>query len=182
MNLEQFLIRLASFLWGMPLVLLLVGGGIYFAFYSRFLPYRFLGHALSLLTGKWDNPNHKGYLPHFQALTTALSGTLGLGNISGVAIAITMGGPGAVFWMWITALVGTATKFYTASLAILYRGKDSLGEERGGPMYVVREGLSKSWEPLAILFCIAGIIVWYSKLVERRKRISGPLRLKLRLD
>ena len=155
---ENYLDSLASYLWAMPLVLFIVGSGVYFVFSSRFLPYRFISHTFSVLTGKWDNPNHLGYLPHFQALSTALSGTLGLGNVAGVAIAIKMGGPGAIFWMWVTALVGTATKFYTASLAVMFRGKDSLGETQAGPMYVVMEGLGKSWRPLAVLFCVAGLV------------------------
>ena len=155
---ENYLESLASYLWAMPLVLFIVGSGVYFVFSSRFLPYRFISHTFSVLTGKWDNPKHPGYLPHFQALSTALSGTLGLGNVAGVAIAIKMGGPGAIFWMWVTALVGTATKFYTASLAVMYRGKDSLGGTQAGPMYVVMEGLGKSWRPLAVLFCVAGLV------------------------
>ncbi len=81
----------------------------------------------NLLRGKYSDPNDPGHIPHSQALSTALSGTLGLGNIAGVAIAISIGGPGAVFWMWVTAIVGVATKFYTASLAVMYRGKDSSG-------------------------------------------------------
>ena len=107
--------------------------------------------------GKYDDPNDDGHIPHFQALTTALSGTLGMGNIAGVAVAITMGGPGAIFWMWVTALVGVATKYYTCTLSIMYRGCDSLGVLQGGPMYVIREGLGPKWQPLAILFAIAGL-------------------------
>jgi alanine or glycine:cation symporter, AGCS family len=155
---ENYLESLASQLWAMPLVLFIVGSGVYFLFSSRFLPYRFIVHTISVLSGKWDNSNHQGYLPHFQALSTALSGTLGLGNVAGVAIAIKMGGPGAIFWMWVTAIVGTATKFYTASLAVMFRGKNNLGEIQAGPMYVVVEGLGKNWRPLAVLFCAAGLI------------------------
>jgi alanine or glycine:cation symporter, AGCS family len=155
---ENYLESLASQLWTMPLVLFIVGSGVYFIFYSRFLPYCYIPHTFSILLGKWDNANHQGYLPHFQALSTALSGTLGLGNLAGVAIAIKMGGPGAIFWMWVTALVGTATKFYTASLAVMFRGKNNLGEIQAGPMYVVVEGLGKAWRPLAVLFCAAGLL------------------------
>ena len=155
---ENFLESLASQLWAMPLVLFVVGSGCYFVYSSRLLPYRFIVHTLSALTGKWDNASHTGYLSHFQALSTALSGTLGLGNVAGVAIAIKMGGPGAIFWMWVTALVGTATKFYTASLAVMFRGKNNLGEIQAGPMYVVVEGLGKNWRPLAVLFCAAGLL------------------------
>jgi alanine or glycine:cation symporter, AGCS family len=155
---ENFLESLASQLWAMPLVLFIVGSGVYFVYSSRLLPYRFISHSISVLMGKYDNANHQGYLPHFQALSTALSGTLGLGNVAGVALAIKMGGPGAIFWMWVTALVGTATKFYTASLAVMFRGKNNLGELQAGPMYVVVEGLGKNWRPLAVLFAAAGLI------------------------
>lgn len=147
----------ASFMWGMPLVVLLVGGGLFFALYSGLYPYRHFRHALTILRGHYDDPDHGGHIPHFQALSTALSGTLGLGNVAGVAVAITMGGPGAIFWMWVTAVVGVATKFFTATLAIMYRGHDSLGHLQGGPMYVIREGLGGRWLPLALLFALAGV-------------------------
>ncbi len=155
--LENALVTFAGFIWGMPLVVLLVGGGTFFLVYSRLLPYRHFRHAIDILRGRYDDPNDPGHIVHFQALTTALSGTLGLGNIAGVAVAITLGGPGAIFWMWITAVVGIATKFFTASLAIMYRGRDSLGHLQGGPMYVVREGLGRRWMPLAGLFAVAGL-------------------------
>ncbi|MBU2893527.1 alanine:cation symporter family protein [Colwellia sp. D2M02] len=155
---EELLVTLVNFSWGLPMVLLLVGGGAYFVVHSRLLPYRKLSHAISIISGKFDNEkNAKGDLSHFQALIVALSGTLGLGNIAGVAVAITMGGPGAIFWMWLTAIFGIATKFYTASLAIMYRGEDRSGKLQGGPMYVIREGLGKKYLPLAWLFCIGCI-------------------------
>jgi AGCS family alanine or glycine:cation symporter len=155
---EDLLVTLVNFAWGLPMVLLLVGGGAYFVIHSRLIPYKRLGHALSIIGGKYDNEqNTQGDISHFQALIVALSGTLGLGNIAGVAVAITMGGPGAIFWMWLTAIVGIATKFYTASLAVMFRGKDRSGKLQGGPMYVIREGLGKKWQPLAWLFCIGCI-------------------------
>ena len=120
-QIEDFLNAWADLMWSTPLVILLVGGGMFFMVYSRFRPYRYFGHAIALLRGKYSDPNDPGHIPHSQALATALSGTLGLGNIAGVAIAISMGGPGAVFWMWVTAIVGVSTKFYTASLAVMYR-------------------------------------------------------------
>lgn len=146
------------FVWGPPILILLLGGGIFFSFYSRFIPYRYFRHGLAVLSGKYDNPDAAGDLTHRQALAAALSGTLGLGNIAGVAIAITAGGPGSVFWMWISALVGVSTKFFTCTLGVMYRGHDSQGNLQGGPMYVVREGLGKRFYPLAILFSIAGLI------------------------
>lgn len=157
-EIEAALKAFANFMWGPPLVLLLVGGGLFFVLYSRLLPYRHFGHALGILRGKYDNADDDGDISHFRALSTALSGTLGLGNIAGVAVAITAGGPGAVFWMWVTAVVGVATKFYTCTLAIMYRGRDSAGDLQGGPMYVVREGLGRRWWPLATLFAVAGLI------------------------
>ena len=157
-SLETTLSSLAGWLWGPPMVILLVGGGLFLVGHSRLLPYRHFGHAVRVARGDYDRPDDAGQLPHFHALSTALSGTLGLGNVAGVAVAITMGGPGAIFWMWITALVGVATKFYTCTLAIMYRGRDSLGELQGGPMYVVREGLGPRWWPLALLFALAGLV------------------------
>jgi len=148
----------ASFIWGLPLVILLIGGGLYLLVLSRFLPFRFFIHAITILRGKYDNPNDKGQITHFQALTTALSSTIGMGNIAGVAVAISIGGPGAMFWMWISAIVGMSTKFFTCTLAILYRGKDSEGKVQGGPMYFIVEGLGKPWKPLAIFFSFCGLI------------------------
>ena len=154
-QIEAFLNAWADLMWSTPLVVLLVGGGLFFMIYSRFRPYRYFGHAIDLLRGKYSDPNDPGHIPHSQALSTALSGTLGLGNIAGVAIAISMGGPGAVFWMWVTAIVGVSTKFYTASLAVMYRGQDGDGMLQGGPMYVIREGMGHRWYPLAVLFALA---------------------------
>jgi len=139
------------------MVFLLVGGGLYFIIYSRFAPFLYFNHALELLSGRYDDPDDPGDINHFQALSSALAATVGLGNISGVAVAIFMGGPGALFWMWVSAVVGIATKFFTCSLSIMYRGKDSLGKIQGGPMYVIMEGLGKKWKPLAILFTLGGL-------------------------
>ena len=158
LQLEQFFNAWADLMWGTPLVVLLVGGGLFFMFYSGFGPYKYFGHALRLLSGKLDDPNDPGRIPHAQALSTALSGTIGLGNIAGVAIAISIGGPGAVFWMWITAIVGVATKFYTASLSVMYRSEGSDGTLHGGPMYVIMEGMGKRFYPLAALFAVACLI------------------------
>jgi AGCS family alanine or glycine:cation symporter len=149
---------MASIAWGLPLLILLIGGGLYLIFRIQFLPFRFLGHAIAVLRGKYDNKNDTGEITHFQALTTALSATIGMGNISGVALAIFIGGPGAVFWMWVSAVIGMSTKFFTATLAIMYRGKDSEGNLQGGPMYFITEGLGKKWKPLAVLFSISGLI------------------------
>jgi len=145
-------------MWGTPLLILLLGGGLYFFIYSGLVPFRYFRHAIRILAGKYDDPNEPGDISHYQALSTALSATVGMGNVSGVAVAIATGGPGAIFWMWISAFFGVATKFFTCSLAVMYRGKDSLGKLQGGPMYVIVEGMGKNWRPLAIFFSLAGMI------------------------
>jgi len=156
--LDKLVADFASFMWGPSLVVLLIGGGLYFLARSSFLPYRYFGHAINVLRGKYDDPDDPGQINHFEALATALSATVGMGNIAGVAVAISIGGPGAVFWMWVSAFIGMCTKFFTCTLAILYRGKDSNGEIQGGPMYFIVEGLGKKWKPLAIFFSVAGLI------------------------
>lgn len=157
MTLKELLTAFGNGMWGTPLLVLLMGGGLFFMLYSRFLPFRYFKHAIQILRGKYDGEKSEGDINHYQALSTALAATVGMGNISGVAVAITMGGPGAIFWMWVSAFVGMATKFFTCTLAVMYRGKDSLGQLQGGPMYVIREGLGKKWQFLAVLFCVAGI-------------------------
>ncbi|MEE4280068.1 MAG: alanine/glycine:cation symporter family protein [Halieaceae bacterium] len=157
-ELERWALAFESFVWGTPLVMLLLCGGLFFLFYSRGIPYRHFGHAIGIMLGRHNTPDQPGELSHGQALAAALSGTMGLGNIAGVAMAIVAGGPGAVFWMWISALVGVATKFFTCSLGVMYRGPDSLGNIQGGPMYIIREALPKQFRPLAIWFSIAGLI------------------------
>ena len=150
----------ASFMWGLPLVILLVGGGVFFMLHSRLRHLRYFRHSVDLLRGKFDadSASAVGDITHYAALATALAGTMGLGNITGVAVALTVGGPGAIFWMWVTALVGISTKFYTATLAILFRGTDDAGRLQGGPMYIIREGLGRRWLPLAWLFAVAGMV------------------------
>lgn len=155
---ENLLIRFGELAWGPWLLVLILGGGIYFVIYSRFIPFKYMSHSIALLRGHYDDDNSTGDITHFQALSSALAGTVGMGNIAGVAVAIHVGGPGAVFWMWMTAILGIATKFFTCTLAIMYRGKDSEGHLQGGPMYVITEGLGKKWRPLAVFFCVAGII------------------------
>ena len=156
--LETFFNRWADLMWGTPLVVLLVGGGLYFMIHSAFRPYRYFGHAINLVLGKYSLKDDPGSIPHSQALSTALSGTLGLGNIAGVAIAISVGGPGSIFWMWVTAIVGVSTKFFTGSLSVMYRHQDLNGQIYGGPMYVIMKGMGKKWYPLAALFAGACMI------------------------
>jgi len=156
--LETIFVAFGNYAWGTPLLILLIGGGLYFVIHSRFQPYKYFKHSIQVITGKFDDPNAPGDINHFQALSSALAATVGMGNISGVAIAISMGGPGALFWMWVSALVGMMTKFYTCTLAVMYRGTDSSGKLQGGPMYVIREGLGEKWKPLAVMFALCGLI------------------------
>lgn len=139
------------------MLFLIVGGGLYLVAYSKLLPYRYFKHAILITSGKYDNPDDPGEVSHLQALSSAVAATVGLGNISGVAIAIYLGGPGVVFWIWMTALVGICIKFYSCSLAIMFRDKDSEGNLQGGPMYYITMGMGKKARPLAVFFCIAGL-------------------------
>ena len=157
MEIEQLFSDISSFVWSFPLIILLIGGGLYLIVYSRFIPFKYFFHAIDVVRGKYDNSNDDGEISHFAALSTALSATVGMGNIAGVSVAISIGGPGAIFWMWVSGIIGMSTKFFTSSLAIMYRGKDDLGELQGGPMYVIREALGGKWLPLAWMFAIAGM-------------------------
>ncbi len=141
--------------WAM--LILLIGGGLFLVFRSKFLPYRYFGHAIAITAGKHDKEGAKGDVSHLQALSAAVAATVGLGNISGVAIAIYMGGPGVVFWIWVTALIGMCIKFYSCSLSIMFRGKDSEGKLQGGPMFYIIQGIGQKAKPLASFFCIAGL-------------------------
>jgi len=156
--LGSFIIEFTNRIWGLPLLILLIGGGVFFFFYSGLAPFRHLRHAIQILLGKYDDPNDPGDINHYEALSTALASTIGMGNISGVAIAIATGGPGAIFWMWVSAFFGMATKFFTCSLAVMYRKKDENDDLQGGPMYVITEGLGRNWKPLATFFSLAGMI------------------------
>lgn len=157
-TIESLTNQFATFMWGYPLLVLLVGGGLFFTVYSRFIPFRYFKHAVKILSGKYDRSEDPGDISHFQALSTALASTIGMGNISGVAVAIAVGGPGALFWMWISAIVGMSTKFFTCTLSVLYRGRDDKGDVQGGPMYVIETALPKIFKPLAVLFSTAGLI------------------------
>ncbi len=139
------------------MLILLIGGGLFLVFQSKFLQYRYFGHAIAITAGKHDTEGAKGDVSHLQALSAAVAATVGLGNISGVAIAIYMGGPGVVFWIWITALIGMCIKFYSCSLSIMFRGTDSEGKLQGGPMFYITQGIGKKAKPLATFFCIAGL-------------------------
>ncbi|WP_028888701.1 alanine/glycine:cation symporter family protein [Tenacibaculum ovolyticum] len=157
-DIQNIVANFSSWIWGIPLLILLIGGGLCLFIYSGLVPFRYMGHAIAVLRGKYDKHDSPGDLSHYEALSSAIAATVGMGNISGVAIAIATGGPGAIFWMWVSAFVGMATKFFTCSLAIMYRGKDDEGNAKGGPMYVITEGLGKKWKPLAVFFATAGLV------------------------
>jgi len=154
---SEFLSTLATVIWT-PVLFLIIFGGLGFLIYSGFTPYRYFGHAIDILKGKYNNPNDPGQIKAYEALSTNLASTVGMGNIAGVAIAISMGGPGALFWMWVTAFVGMSSNFFTSTLSVMFRGKDSTGVIQGGPMYVIREAMTKKWYPLAVLFSVCCLV------------------------
>ena len=154
-SIEEFLNKAVVMVWGTPLVLLLCGTGLLLTLALGFPQFRAFGHAIDVVRGKFDDPEDPGEISHFQALCTALSATIGLGNIAGVAIAISVGGPGAVFWMLLVGLLGMATKFAECSLALMYRHIDAKGEVHGGPMYYMEKALGKKFKPMAMFFAVA---------------------------
>lgn len=155
--LDEFFLQFATIAWGQPTQLLLLGAGLFFAITAKFKPYRYLFFAFDILRGKYPSKG-AGEVSHFKALTATLSGTIGLGNIAGVAAAIYFGGPGAVFWMWVTAIFGIATKFFTATLSSLYREISPDGTVNAGTMYVIKNGLPKYMLPFAYMFAFFGMI------------------------
>jgi AGCS family alanine or glycine:cation symporter len=152
----EFFTKLSDIVWGPPLLILIVGTGIFLTFRISFLQFSNLPYALKLAFSKNQDKTSEGDVSHFQSLMTALAATIGTGNIAGVATAVVLGGPGAVFWMWITALVGMATKYAEAILAVKYRKVGKNGEMAGGPMYYIERGLGWKW--LAVLFAFFGAI------------------------
>jgi AGCS family alanine or glycine:cation symporter len=154
---SELISAIATGVWT-PVLFLLILGGLFFLLYSRFVQYKYFKHTIDILRGKFNNPDDPGQINAYEALSTALASTVGMGNIAGVAAAISIGGPGALFWMWVTAFVGMSTNFFTSTLSVMYRGKDSEGTIQGGPMYVIREALGKSWYPLAILFSLCAMV------------------------
>jgi len=140
------------------MVLALVGTGIYATIKLGFPQIRYLKHGINVTKGIYDNPDDQGDLNHFRALTTALSATVGIGNIAGVATAVYYGGPGAIFWMWVTAFFGTTLKYAECTLSLKYREMDALGKTAGGPMYTIENGLGKNWRWLAVAFASFAVI------------------------
>ena len=156
-SLGQWITAVSDFVCGYPLFILLVGGGLYFLLYSGFVPLRYYGKAIKALKSD-DNSKAEGQISSFEALASAIAATVGMGNIAGVAIALSIGGPGAIFWMWVSSILGMATKFFEGTLSVMYKGKDDEGEVQGGPMYMILSGLGPKWKPLAVFFAISGLI------------------------
>ncbi|WP_100012509.1 alanine/glycine:cation symporter family protein [Lentibacillus sediminis] len=145
---------ISGFIWGLPLIIFLVGTGLYLTVRLMFFSFRMLPYALKLVFTK-DESGGKGDISQFQALSTSLAATVGTGNVAGVATAVVVGGPGAVFWMWMTALVGMATKYSEAILGVKYREENAKGEMSGGPMYYLEKGIGQKW--LGILFAFFAV-------------------------
>ncbi len=153
-TIERVTGEFVGLVWGVPLVALLVCSGILFTFYFGFPQLRFFRHAIDIVFGKYDKPEDKGEISHFQALCAALSATVGLGNIAGVAVAISLGGPGAVFWLWVAGFIGMCTKFTEVTLALSYRDVSPTGHMHGGPMFVIKNALSKNFYPIAWIYAL----------------------------
>ena len=141
-----------------PLVFILLGTGMFITLTLKFIQVRKLRHSFDVVGGKYDNPDDEGDVTHFQALSTALSSTIGIGNIAGVALAVRLGGPGALFWMWVTALLGMATKYAECTLSHRYRDIHEDGSASGGPMYYIEKGLGPKWKPLAVAFAACAVV------------------------
>ncbi|MBQ7211340.1 MAG: amino acid carrier protein [Muribaculaceae bacterium] len=146
---------LADFLCGYPLFFLLIGGGLFLVARSRFISIRGLRASMGELRRK--NTSGSGQISSFEALASVIAATVGMGSITGVAIALCVGGPGAIFWMWVSAVVGMCTKFHEGVLTTMFKGRDSRGEACGGTMYIIENGMGRRWKPLGMLFATAGL-------------------------
>ncbi len=163
---DNFLIAANAILWHDYVLYIMVITGLTFTIWSGFCQYRALTHGVHVIRGRYDEPDDPGAINHFQALATALSATVGLGNIGGVAIAISLGGPGAVFWIWVIGALGMATKMTEVILSMLYRNTDEPDNPHGGPMYVIQKGLKKRFPKsgktggfIGGLFCVTCLIM-----------------------
>lgn len=175
-----------SFAWGPVMLALLVGTGIYITIRIRFLQVRKFGFIMRNTIGslfRKRDKDHGANLSPFQAVTTALAGTVGTGNIAGVTGAIFVGGPGAVFWMWVSAFFGMCTKYAEIALSVRYREKDAQGAYHGGPMYYIRNGLGKNWQWLAVLFALLGGVACFGiGNISQSSEIAGALKGLFGLD
>ncbi|MEL6869995.1 MAG: amino acid carrier protein [Pseudomonadota bacterium] len=165
-GLSNFLAVSNALLWAQPVLFVLLGTGVLFTFWSGFAQYRALTHGTAVVRGKYDNPDDPGAISHFQALSAALSATVGLGNIGGVALAIALGGPGAIFWMWVVGFFGMAIKITEVTLSMLYRNTDDPDNPHGGPMWVVSKGLAKINPKFTALGKFIGVIFCLTLLVS----------------
>ncbi len=158
MNFSALLSKIDEFAWGPWLLVIMVGTGIYLTVRTKFLQFDKFGYAMKNTLGKITSKQKAGIgeITPFQAVTTALAGTVGVGSVAGATGAIAIGGPGAVFWMWVSALFGMVTKYFEVTLAVRFRERNEKGEWAGGPMYYIKNGLGKKWNFLAVLFCIFG--------------------------
>ncbi|HSH84778.1 MAG TPA: sodium:alanine symporter family protein [Guyparkeria sp.] len=158
-TLTEYLAHISGFVWGPVMLVLLFGTGLYLTIGLRGMPIRRIGYGFrQLFLGRHPAADERGDITSFQALATALSATIGTGNIAGVATAIALGGPGAIFWMWLTALVGMATKYAEAVLAVRYREVDERGRYVGGPMYYIKNGMGAKWQWLGAAFALFAMI------------------------
>lgn len=159
-SIANWLVEASDFVCGYPEFFLLIGGGLFLFIYSGAVSIRRLPWSLRALRQKQAKQSGKetGQISSLQALLSAIAATVGMGNIAGVAIALTVGGPGVIFWMWVSAIVGMSTKFFEGTLAILYKGRDANGEPQGGPMYMIMQGLGPKWKPMAYAFAIFGLV------------------------
>ena len=167
--------KVDSWAWGVPTIVMLVGSGLYLTVRLLFVQLRYLRHAIACVMGRYDQPEENGDVSHFKALSTALSATIGTGNIAGVATAIASGGPGAVFWMWITALVGMATKFTSCTLAMKYRRIHEDGSASGGPMYFLKLGLTEAKRARALTINPGLSEAEQKKITSRSGAVLGAL-------
>ncbi|MEN7342022.1 MAG: amino acid carrier protein [Pseudomonadota bacterium] len=164
-GLSNFLAVSNGILWAQPVLFVLLGTGVIFTIWSVFAQYRALTHGTAVVTGRYDDKDDPGAISHFQALSAALSATVGLGNIGGVALAIALGGPGAIFWMWVVGLFGMAIKITEVTLSMLYRNTDDPDNPHGGPMWVVSRGLAElnpKWagigKTVGVIFCLTLLV------------------------
>jgi len=159
-QISDWIVAASDAVCGYPEFFLLIGGGLFLFIYSGALSLRRIPWALRALRSKQaaDSGKQSGQISSVQALMSAIAATVGMGNIAGVAIALSIGGPGTIFWMWVSALVGMCTKFFEGTLSIMYKGRDSRGEVQGGPMYIITQGLGQRWRPLAVAFSIFGLV------------------------
>lgn len=161
---ESFISAINGVVWGPMMLVLILGVGLFLSIGLKLMPILKIGTGFRLLWGgrtAGAGDEKEGEIPPFQALMTAMSATVGTGNIAGVATAIFLGGPGALFWMWITALIGMATKYSEAVLAVKYRETDAKGQHVGGPMYYIKNGLGKNWAWMGVMFAIFGAVAGF---------------------